>query len=76
MDGVAEAIPWKEQVDLYSAAQADLEKAAQNGVSVEGELRFVEVDGNLIVKRPEDYLTGDLKIKPIFDLKQGKAISQ
>lgn len=66
----------KNKVDLYSAAKADLEKAAQNGVSVEGELRFVEVDGNLIVKKPEDYLTGDLKTKPIYDLKQGKAAAQ
>jgi hypothetical protein len=66
----------KNKVDLYSAAKADLEKAAQNGISVEGELRFVEVDGNLIVKKLEDYLTGDLKTKPIYDLKQGKAAAQ
>jgi hypothetical protein len=60
----------------YSTVKADLEKAVQNGVSVQGELRFVEVDGNLIVKKPEDYLTGDLKIRPIYDLKQEKAPAQ
>jgi hypothetical protein len=60
----------------YSAAQADLDKAAQNGVSVEGELRFVEVGGDLIVKKLEDFLTGDLKVKPIYDLKKGKAAAQ
>jgi hypothetical protein len=66
----------KSKAELYNPVMADLEKAAQNGVRVQGELRFVEVDGNLIVKKPEDYLAGDLKIKPIYDLKQGKTVAQ
>jgi hypothetical protein len=60
----------------YSAVKADLEKAAQNGITVEAELRFVEVGGDLIVKKPEDFLMGDLKVKPIYDLKQEKAAAQ
>jgi hypothetical protein len=60
----------------YSAVKADLEKAAQNGVGVQGELRFVEVGSDLIAKKPEEFLIGDLKIKPIYDLKQGKAAAQ
>jgi hypothetical protein len=66
----------KNKVGLYNAAKADFEKAAQDGISVAGELRFVEVDGNLMVKKLEDYLTGDLKTKPIYDLKQGKAATR
>ena len=66
----------KNKVELYNTAKAGLDKAAQDGVSVQGELRFVEIDGNLMVKRAEDYLTGDLKTKPIYDLKKGKAAAQ
>ena len=32
--------------------------------------------GNLISKKPEDFLTGDLKMSPIYDLKQGKPITK
>jgi hypothetical protein len=60
----------------YSAVKADLEKAAQNGVGVQGELRFVEVGSDLIANKPEEFLMEDLKIKPIYDLKQGKAVAQ
>jgi len=78
----AQWMEWRKQFHkskadmLYSAVKADLEKAAQNGVGVAGELRFVEINGDLSVKRPEDYLTADLKTKPIYDLKQGKAVAQ
>jgi hypothetical protein len=54
----------------YAAASAALEQAAQSGFPVDAELRFIEIGGDLISKRTEDFLTGDLKIKPIYDLRQ------
>jgi hypothetical protein len=55
----------------YAAVNAVLEQAAQGGCPVDAELRFIEIGGNLISKKPEDFLTGDLKVTPICDLRQG-----
>jgi hypothetical protein len=60
----------------YGAVCAALEKAARDGFPVDAELRFIEIGGDLILKKPEDFLTGDLKVKPIYDLKQGKAVGK
>jgi hypothetical protein len=57
----AQWIAWRRQFHKsktepqYSAARACLEQAARNGFPVEGELRFVEVDGNLLIGKPEVY---------------------
>jgi hypothetical protein len=75
-------IEWRKQFHKsktepqYGTAKAGLEQASQNGFPVEGELRFVEIDGNLVLKKPEDVLTGELKFKPIYDLKEGKAFAR
>ena len=58
----------------YGAAKVSLDQAAQNGCPVDGELRFVEVEGNLLLKKPEEVLLGELKFSPIYDLKAGKAV--
>ncbi len=50
-----------------------MEQAAGSGFPVDAELRFIEIGGDLILKKPEDFLTVDLKVNPIYDLKQGKA---
>jgi hypothetical protein len=60
----------------YGAVDAVLEQAAKSGFPVDAELRFVEIGGSLISKKPEDFLTGDLKISPIYDLKLGKPITK
>ena len=60
----------------YGAVKAALEQAAQNGFPVDGELRFVEIQGELLVKRAEDLLTSELKFQPVYDLKQGKAVTR
>jgi hypothetical protein len=57
----------------YGAAGALLEQAAASRFPVGAELRFIEIEGDLISKKPEDFLTGDLKVKPVYDLKTGKA---
>lgn len=60
----------------YGMAKAGLEQAAQNGFVVDGELRFVELNGNLLLKRPEDILAGELKFQPIYDLKRNQALTK
>jgi hypothetical protein len=60
----------------YGAVGAVLEQAAKSGFPVDAELRFIEIDNSLISKKPEDFLTRDLKISPIYDLKQGKPVTK
>lgn len=60
----------------YGAAKVRLEQAAQDGFAVDGELRFVEVDGDLLLKKPEEVLMGELKFSPAYDLKAGKALAK
>jgi hypothetical protein len=60
----------------YKEAKASLEQAAQNGFAVDGELRFVALNGDLLLKRPEDILAGDLKFQPIYDLKKNQALAK
>ena len=52
---------------------AVLERAAQSGFPVDAELRLIEIGGDLISKKPEDFLTGDLNVTPTYDLR--KAVS-
>jgi hypothetical protein len=60
----------------YGAAKASLEQATQDGCPVNGELRFVEVEGDLLLKKPEEVLMGELKFSPIYDLKACKAVAK
>ena len=60
----------------YREAKASLDQAAQNGFVVDAELRFVALNGDLLLKRPEDILAGDLKFQPIYDLKKNQALSK
>jgi len=67
----------RSKTDLhYEAARASLEQAAQKGFVVDGELRFVALNGDLLLKRPEEILTGELKFQPIYDLKKNQALSK
>jgi len=60
----------------YREAKASLDQAAQNGFAVDAELRFVALNGDLLLKRPEDILAGELKFQPIYDLKKNQALSK
>ena len=79
---VAQWMQWRQQFHKnkaepqYGAAKAGFEQAAQNGFPVDAELRFLEINGDLSLKKPEDVLVGELKFQPIYDLKQGKAITK
>jgi hypothetical protein len=78
--GSAQWIEWRKQFHksktepYYGAVKTSLDKAAQDGFTVNGELRFVETSGKLLAQKPEDLLTDELKFQPIYDLKQGKAV--
>lgn len=60
----------------YGVVKAGLEQAARNGFVVDGELRFVALNGELLLKRPEEILTGELKFQPIYDLKKNQVLSK
>ncbi len=78
----AQWMEWRKQFhknkaeQQYGAAKAAIEKAARDGFNIDGELRFVEVGGDLILQKMEDHLMGDLKFKPLYNLKEGKAVSR
>ena len=58
----------------YREAKTSLDQAAQNGVTVDAELRFVALNGDLLLKRPEDILARELNFQPIYDLKRNQAL--
>lgn len=60
----------------YKEAKTSLEQAAQNGFAVDAELRFVALNGDLLLKRPEDVLADELRIQPIYDLKKNQALAK
>jgi len=54
----------------YGATGSLLERSAAKGFPVDAELRFIEVGGDLISKKPENFLIDDLKMTPIYDLRK------
>jgi hypothetical protein len=60
----------------YREAKSSLDQAAQNGFAVEAELRFVVLNGELLLKRPEEVLAGELKFQPIYDLKKNQELTK
>ena len=79
---VAQWMQWRQQFHKskvepqYGAAKTSLEQAAKNGFPVDAELRFMELNGELSLKKPEEILMSELKFQPVYDLKQGKAIAR
>ena len=60
----------------YSDAKSKLDTACTAGCGVGAELRFVQVNGNLMTKSPEAFLLQDLKFAPIYDLNKGQKLSK
>jgi hypothetical protein len=60
----------------YGQTKSKLEKACQAGCGFNAELRFIQINGQLLKKSPEEYLRSDLKFAPLFDLNLQKKISQ
>jgi hypothetical protein len=79
---VAQWLQWRQQFHKskaephYARAKASLEQAAQNGFLVAAEIRFVETNGDLALKKPEAILIEELKFQPIYDVKQGKTFAK
>jgi hypothetical protein len=75
-------IEWREQFHKsktepeFAPAKSKLEQACKEGCGVGAELRFLQKDGELITKSPEEILRVDLKYAPIYDLNQQKRISR
>jgi hypothetical protein len=60
----------------YGQTKSKLEKACAAGCGFNAELRFIQVNGQLLNKSPEKYLQTDRKFAPSFDLNLQKKISQ
>jgi len=75
-------IEWREKFHKskaepeYGSTKSKLDQACTEGCGVGAELRFVQVNGDLMTKSPEAYLLQDLKFAPIYDLNQQKKISK
>jgi hypothetical protein len=59
----------------YGDTKARLDKACRDGCAVGGELRFIQQNGQLLTKSPEEILRVKYKFTPIYDLKQEKKVS-
>jgi len=60
----------------YAETKSKLDTACTAGCGVGAELRFIQKNGELAAKSPEEILQQDLKFAPIYDLNQGKKLSQ
>jgi hypothetical protein len=75
-------IEWREKFhkskagEQFATSKSKLEQACTAGCGVGAELRFIQKNGELEAKSPEEILTGDLKVVPIYDLNQQKKISK
>jgi hypothetical protein len=75
-------IEWREKFhkskagEQFDSAKSKLEQACTAGCGVGAELRFIQKNGELVAKSPEAVLRQDLKFVPIYDLNQGKKLSQ
>ena len=75
-------IEWREKFhkskagEQFDSAKSKLEQACTAGCGVGAELRFIQKNGELMAKSPEEVLRHELKFAPIYDLNQQKKISQ
>lgn len=59
----------------YGSTKSKLDKACQDGCGIDGELRFIQIDGELLPKSPEKVLIEE-KYSGVYDLDQRKKIAQ
>jgi hypothetical protein len=75
-------IEWREKFHKskvqpqYGATKSKLDQACTAGCGVAAELRFIQKNGDLVAKSPEEVVRVDLKFPPIYDLNQQKKISK
>lgn len=74
-------IDWREKFhksktgEEFASTKSKLEEACTAGCGVGAELRFIQQDGELVTRSPEEILKGDLKVTPIYDLDKQKKIT-
>ncbi len=75
-------IEWREKFHKskaepqYGSTKSKLDQACQADCGVGAELRFIQKDGELVAKSPEEVLRVDLKFAPIYDLNRQQKISK
>jgi hypothetical protein len=63
--------------EQYSVAQSKLEQACQAGCGFTAELRYIEINGELLTSiTPEAYLRKNLKFAPLYDLNLQKKLTR
>ncbi len=63
--------------EQYSVAQSKLEQACQAGCGFTAELRYIEINGELVTSTsPEAFLRNDLKLAPLYDLNLQKKLTR
>ena len=60
----------------FGEAKSKLDTACTVGCGVGAELRFIQKDGELLSKSPEEALRDELHFAPIYDLNQHKKIAK
>jgi hypothetical protein len=74
-------IQWREKFhksktgEQFDSAKSKLEQACTAGCGVGAELRFIQKDGELMTRSPEQVLRDELKVTPIYDLSRQQKIS-
>jgi hypothetical protein len=75
-------IEWREKFHKsktepeYGSTKSKLDQACTEGCGVGAELRFVQVNVDLMAKSPEAFLLQDLKFAPIYDLNKRQKLSK
>jgi hypothetical protein len=75
-------IEWREKFhksktgEEFGSTKTKLDQACQAGCGVGAELRFIQKNGELMTKSPEEVLRHDLKFAPIYDLNRQQKISK
>jgi hypothetical protein len=75
-------IEWREKFHKsktepeYGSTKSKLDQACQQGCGVGAELRFIQKNGELLTKSPEEVLRHDLKFAPIYDLNRQQKIAK
>jgi hypothetical protein len=75
-------IDWREQFHKskaepqFGSTKSKLDQACKDGCGVGAEMRFIQKDGELMTRSPEEFMRVDLKYTPIYDLNRQKKISK
>lgn len=75
-------IEWREKFHKskaepqYGSTKSKLDQACKEGCGVGAELRFIQKNGELVNKSPEEVLRVEFKYTPIYDLKRQQRIAK